>query len=472
VSTAGGPSSGKRGREAALGRGPGGGLSGAAAAWSLASAGWPDVAVVERGPAIGGLAGSFEVDGRFYPLGYHHILRRDATLLFFLHRIGALPSVRWRKIHMLFEANGRLYDLARPFEMARFPMGMADKARLARLMARAWRQRDWRSWQGRDAASLLDAWGGPGVREALFEPLTRLKFDLPCREVSAAWIGERLRYREGSLPLGYLPETNWTTVLCQGVGRLLHEAGVRVFVDTPVERVETRDGRVVAVEAARGRRFEADLFVSTVPTPVYARLLPDDRTADVSRIRYTALLSLVCATAQRLPRDFYWLNLSSLSHTAGGLFALSSLNPTIGAPGETTLNFVTHLPGHDSPLFRLPEADLMERYRADFRSLFGLDLETSWARLSRIPLYSPVFDRDYRNPPPCSSTYENVRFAGTYRTYPSVASTGTALQSGLDCAESLLAERGEGRGLAGRARAFDLGRGWRSRAGSGYFFFW
>jgi protoporphyrinogen oxidase len=439
----------------------GGGLSGAAAAWALASAGWHEVTVVERGPTIGGLAGSFEVDGHFYPLGYHHILRRDSSLLFFLDRIGALASVRWRKIRMLFEAGGRLYDLAHPVDMARFPMAATDKARLALLMARAWRQRDWRPWQGRDAASLLDAWGGPGVREALFEPLTRLKFDLPCREVSAAWMGERLRYREGSLPLGYLPGTNWTTVLCQGVARLLDEAGVRVLLDTPVERVEARDGRVVAVEAAGGRRLEADVFVSTVPTPVFARLLPDDRTADVARIRYTALLSLVCATAQRLPRDFYWLNLSSLSHTAGGLFVLSSLNPTIGAPGETTLNFVTHLPGHEAPLFRLPEAELMDRYRADFRSLFGLDLETSWVRLSRIPLYSPVFDRGYRNPPPHSSTYANVRFAGTYRTYPSVASTGTALQSGLDCADGLLAEGAKAGGLAARARAFDAGRALR-----------
>ena len=439
----------------------GGGLSGAAAAWALAASGWPDVTVVERGPTIGGLAGSFEVDGRFYPLGYHHILRRDSTLLFFLDRVGALPSVRWHRIRMLFEAGGRLYDLAHPVDLARFPMALADKARLALLMVRAWRQGDWRSWQGRDAASLLDAWGGPGVREALFEPLTRLKFDLPCRDVSAAWVGERLRYREGSLPLGYLPGTNWTTVLCQGMARLLREAGVRVFLDAAVERVDTRDGRVVAVEAAGGRRLEADVFVSTVPTPVYARLLPDDHTADVSRIRYTALLSLVCATAQPLPRDFYWLNLSSLSHTAGGLFVLSSLNPTIGAPGETTLNFVTHLPGHHAPLFALPESELMERYRADFRSLFGLDLATSWVRLSRIPLYSPVFDRDYRNPPPRSTTYENVHFAGTYRTYPSVASTGTALQSGLDCAEGLLAERAGTRGLAARARAFDAGRALR-----------
>jgi uncharacterized protein with NAD-binding domain and iron-sulfur cluster len=62
--------------------------------------------------------------------------------------------------------------------------------------------------------------------------------------------------------------------------------------------------------------------------------------------------------------------------------------------------------------------------------------------LSRIPLYSPIFTRNYRNPPPRSTTFSNVHFAGNYRTHPSVASTGTALQSGLECAERILREHG------------------------------
>ncbi len=418
----------------------GGGLSGAAAAWALARGGWGEVTVVERGPRLGGLAGSFEADGHRYPLGYHHILHRDGTLQFFLDRLGALADVRWRRIRMLFEAQGRLFDLTRPAELLRFPLGLLDKARLGSLVLRAWGRRDWRPWEGRSAQELLDAWAGPAVREALFEPLTCLKFHLPTREVSAAWVGERLRYREGSSALGYIPGSNWTTVLCEGVAELLREAAVNVELSTSVSAVHTEGRRVTEVELDTGERVRGDVFVSTVPAPVYARLLPRDETPEIRRIRYTALLSLVCATRQRLPREFYWLNLSSLSHTAGGLFVLSSLNPTIGAPGETTLNFVTHLPSHRDALFQLPEQELLARYRADFRALFGFELETRWSRLSRIPLYSPVFVRDYRNPPPRSVTYENVRFAGTYRTHPSVASTGTALQSGLDCAEELLRE--------------------------------
>ncbi|MEO6057798.1 MAG: FAD-dependent oxidoreductase, partial [Gemmatimonadales bacterium] len=80
----------------------GGGLSGVAAAYTLARAGIRDITVIERGPTLGGLAGSFEREGHFYPLGYHHILHRDRTLLFFLDLIGALPDVRWRRVRMLF----------------------------------------------------------------------------------------------------------------------------------------------------------------------------------------------------------------------------------------------------------------------------------------------------------------------------------------------------------------------------------
>jgi phytoene dehydrogenase-like protein len=47
----------------------GGGLAGAAAAYALARAGWPEITVVERSGYLGGLAGTFERNGNFYPTG-------------------------------------------------------------------------------------------------------------------------------------------------------------------------------------------------------------------------------------------------------------------------------------------------------------------------------------------------------------------------------------------------------------------
>jgi protoporphyrinogen oxidase len=434
----------------------GGGLSGVAASYTLARAGLTDVSLVESGGTLGGLAGSFEREGHFYPLGYHHILHRDRTLLFFLDLIGALGDVRWRRIRMLFQLGGEAYDLGSLRGFLRFPMRASDKARFVRLMVKAFGKRDWSDWEDRSAAELVDHWAGPGVREALFERLTRLKFDLPCDQVSGAWLGARLHFREGSAPLGYIPHANWTKVLCDGVTRLLEEAGVRIRIRSRVLRLHTNGDRVVAAELESGERISGDLFISSVPTETYLRLISADRTPHLESIRYTALLSVICATRQAVQPDAYWINLASLDRTAGAIFLLSSLNPTIGRPGDTCVNFVTHLPGRDHPLFGASDEQLTARYLQDFQNIFGFDLEPFWTHVSRVPMYSPVFSRSFRNPPMHSASWRNVYFAGNYRTFPSIVSTGTALGSGIATAGALLRDCGRSTELPGAVARFRL----------------
>jgi protoporphyrinogen oxidase len=434
----------------------GGGLSGVATAYTLARAGMTDVTVVERGPTLGGLAGSFEREGHFYPLGYHHILHRDHALLFFLDLIGALPSVRWRRVRMLFHLGGRAYDLGSPGGFLSFPMSLRDKVGFVRLMLKAFNKRDWSDWQDRSAADLVDTYAGPGAREALFERLTRLKFELPCDQVSGAWLGARLHFREGSAPFGYIPDANWTKVLCDGMTRLLGDLGVKVRLNTGVSRLAAADGRVREAELSTGERVGGDLFVSTIPTEVYLGLLPGDRTPELERIRYSALISVVCATRQAVDPRAYWINLASLDRTACGIFLLSSLNPTIGRPGDSCVNFVTHLRGRDRPLFQVTDDELLARYRDDFRAVFGFDLEPFWTHEARVPMYSPVFGRSFRNPPLRSASWRNLYFAGNYRTFPTIVSTGTALGSGVQTGRALLEDLGERTDLAARIDGFHL----------------
>ena len=84
----------------------------------------------------------------------------------------------------------------------------------------------------------------------------------------------------------------------------------------------------------------------------------------------------------------------------------------------------------------------MARYGEDFREVFGFELQPFWAHISRVPMYSPVFDRGFRNPPMISASWGNVYFAGNYRTFPSIVSTGTALGSGVATWSTLLQELG------------------------------
>ena len=348
---------------------------------------------------------------------------------------------------MLFRIEGRLYNLAKPADFLAFPMSLPDKVRFTLMMARAFVKSDWSDWHDRSASDLLDSWSGPGVRRALFEPLTQLKFQLTCDDVSGAWLGARLHHREGSAALGYIPDANWTTVLCEGVSRLVRDEGVTIRTSASVSALHRSKDRVRSVELATGEILEADLVVSTIPAEVYAGIVPEDSTPEMARIRYSALISVICASKKPVSPDFYWMNLASLDRAACGIFLLNSLNPTIGEPGGSVVNFVTHLNHRGQPFFAKSDFELLEAYLEDFRRIFGFDLDPYWTNIARIPMYSPVFTKGYRNPPPRSTTYPNVYFAGNYRTFPSIVSTGTALRSGLDTAAVIL--RDHGRASAG-----------------------
>jgi len=429
----------------------GGGLAGLATALELSER-WADIIVLESGSECGGLARSFQRDGRFYPLAYHHILSRDHTLLQCLKRLGILPRVRWRRIRMLYEAQSGLYNLARPWDLLRFPLPFGSKVRFAKMMLRSFAKTDWSDWRDRSGDAFIDEWADPLVRTALFDPLVRLKFNLECSDVSAAWLGTRLHFREGSAALGYIPDSNWTKLLCDGVERLATDRGVQTRVNAAVRSLKTSGNRATGVELNNGERIDADFIVSAVPAAEYVRLAPDDGTPHLGTIKYTALLSLVCGTAQRMPYEFYWLNLATGRHSAGGLFNLSALNPTLGCSGEVCLDFVTHLPGVEDERFRRPTSEIVGDYLDDFRRVFGVTLTPLWTHLSRVPVYSPVFLKDYRPCPVRSTSLCNMYFAGSHCASESIASTGTALACGITTAVALLHDADQGGWVTVRER--------------------
>jgi protoporphyrinogen oxidase len=114
------------------------------------------------------------------------------------------------------------------------------------------------------------------------------------------------------------------------------------------------------------------------------------------------------------------------------------------------------LPDRQHPVYSRSDDELISGSLDDFRRLFGFDLDPFWTHLSRLPMYSPVFRRGYRNPPVRSTSTGNVYFAGNYRTFPSIASTGTALGSGVTAAAALISDHGEQSGLPQAIERFRL----------------
>jgi len=172
-------------------------------------------------------------------------------------------------------------------------------------------------------------------------------------------------------------------------------------------------------------------------------MLPQDDTAGLREVEYTALISAICATDQQIDPEFYWMNLPSLDHAACGIFKLDSLNPEIGRPGEACINFVTHLNNRGMDMFSMSDEELIQVYSEDFKRIFGMELKARWFNIARVPEYSPILYKNFQNPLARSTHFNNVYFAGNYRTFPSVVSTGSALGSGVEAGKLILDQNGQ-----------------------------
>ncbi len=145
-----------------------------------------------------------------------------------------------------------------------------------------------------------------------------------------------------------------------GVTDLLGEVGLQIRTGRPVVGFEGGCDQLRRVQLEDGEAVEGDAFVNTIPTEVYRRFAPIDDTPALPEIRYTAIVSAICVTSQPVRPEFCWMNLASLDCSASGIFRLESLNPSIGGPGETCLNFVTHVPHRDDPFLARSDDELRQ----------------------------------------------------------------------------------------------------------------
>lgn len=415
----------------------GAGMSGLGAAIKLLEHNY-SVTVIEAAPAAGGLASSFKINGKYFNLGYHHILAQDKPLHRKLKKLELWKRVVWKKGSVFFAFNGKIYNLQNPKDFLAFPLQLWDKIRFVALMIYCAIKRNWSKDLG-DAETWLDRIAGKSVRAAIFDPLVDVKYGLTTKSVSANWLGSRLHYQEFSRPLGYIPGTDWTYELTSALVRRIKQLGGTVLTNAPVSYVKLKPESPHTITYAHEGKEEtilADIMINTAPPHLFLTM-SGYRDEVLPRIEYLDALSLIVETDQKMPRDFYLLSCLRPRYSFGGIFSLSNLNKTLGVEEKTVLNFFTTLsPGYEYLRHKSAE-ELLEIYQKDFETLFGFHLKPLWYHLTLIKNYSPKFLSRYRNITP-RGAIRGLYFAGNYMTYPLITSTGSAIASGETAAQCIM----------------------------------
>jgi protoporphyrinogen oxidase len=422
---------------AVIGAGP----MGLAAAYQVARRGHR-VTLIEADNRIGGMSAAFDFAGLQLERYYHFICKTDNALFEVLEEFGLDGKLRWKATEMGFYYQGTWYDWGRPDALLKFPhLGLVDKIRFALHVLTTKRITDWRSLDRLQATTWLRKWLGERGYKVLWGKLFELKFFEHQHDVSAAWIGTRIKRVALSRKslfqehMGYLE--GGSQVLLEAYRERLLAAGAEIRLSAAVRRVVTENGRVTGVETAKGM-VPADRVISTVPLKYVTRLAPDLSSAERQRIDAVQNIGVACVLLKlrRPASKYFWMNVNDDRIQVPGFIEFSNLNPL-----PESVVYVPYYMPKTHPKWGWDDQRLMDEARDCFLlTQPHLEQADIIARhVSRYAYAQPVCTPDfYRKLPEMVTSIDGFLMADTAYYYPEDRSINESIRLGAQLATHAL----------------------------------
>jgi protoporphyrinogen oxidase len=315
-------------RYAVLGAGP----MGLMAAMELLRNGH-SVDIYERDDRIGGMSASFDFDGLAIERYYHFICKTDYPLFELLAELGLSDKLKWTSTKMGYFYDGKLYKWGTPLALLSFPkLGWISKFRYALHVLATKRVTDWSRLDRENATTWLRRWLGEKCYDVLWRRAFALKFFEYTDNLSAAWIGTRIKRialsRKNLMEeaLGYL-QGGSETLLVEMEKFILRHGG-RIHLRKGIDQVLSEGGKVTGIVAG-GETIATDAVLSTAPiqyVPRFAPQLPAEFLAKIDAVKNIPVACVILKLDRPVTENF-WLNISDEGIAIPGLIEYSNLNP-------------------------------------------------------------------------------------------------------------------------------------------------
>lgn len=402
----------------------GGGISGLASALRLAGPDSP-VTLFEGEDFLGGLGTTFPYRGGHLERFYHCILPHDHALLALIEELGLKEELLWRETAMGFMYQRRIYPLNTPLDLLRFgPLSFVERLRMGLMGLNASRDGMNADLDDVTAADWVRRRVGDRAFEILWKPLLSAKIGDHYPALPALWLTSRMsREKKTSAEVKGCLRSGYRSLI-DAFERRLRERGVTVRFRTRIEAIE-RDGDRMAVRIEGGSLEPFDRVVATSPLPQFQRMtrgLGLDPAISGLALDYQGVVSGVFLLEKPLTR-YYWMPFVDSGATAQGAIEMSNLVPLERSDGRYVAYLVNYT-HRDSELFKLPDAEMLARYRDDLARLYpdaGRTIIDQF--LFRAPFVEPIWTVGYsRVRPPTTILPGQLYLACTAQVYPHVNS--------------------------------------------------
>jgi protoporphyrinogen oxidase len=427
----------------------GGGMTGLSAADELSQHGI-ECTIFERDGTVGGLAGSFQVNGVYLEKFYHHLFTSDTAIAGLIDRLGLGDDLEWLPSTNSYYIN-RIYHLSTPVDLLRFThIPFFDRIRMGLLYLGTRFIKDWQALEEITAQDWLVKRIGQRGYEAVWGPLLRGKFGQYADQVAAVWIWNKLKLRGGSRGkaqeerLGYLRG---------GFGRAidawdtnLRKRGVEICLNSPVEEIRIKDAAATGV-VANGQFRTFDQVVATTAPELFLQMapgLPADYRARLSQIEYLANVCLVMRLDRSLS-DTYWLNVGDPTIPFTGVIEHTNmLRPE--EYGGAHLAYLSRYMDPQDPYYQMADEELLTAYLPHLQKMFkGFErdwVQEVWAWRERYT--QPVIGLRYSKiKPPFKTPVKGLWLSCMAQIYPQDRGTNYAVVYGQKVAREVIVSRHE-----------------------------
>ena len=395
----------------------GGGLAGLAAADVLTRDN--DITIYEKNSYLGGLAASFEHQGKQIPLYYHHIFDHDHLTKKYLKAFNLKST--WKKVKMAICVNRKLYNFTDPISLLGFKhLSLWGRIRYGLFGLFVYTLMNPNKISNSlDAQKWLKKVAGKEVTNKLFVPLyAENKFNIPLNQISAKQFAHRLKAKEATGLFGY-PKKGLDQFI-QRFEDSLKKRKVKILKETSVKALDCKNKTI------DGTQY--DKIIVTIPIPEFLKIqknFDEEEVKRISKIKYCPCVSVVFGTKNFLS-NHYWLNI--LKERTHMIMQHSYLYDAY----DSKVNWILRYGGSEEDL-ELNNEMIIDKYLNDVRKYFP-NSHIQWAKVFKEKYASPVYDKSFHQKMP-KLRNGDIYFAGVAVSYPLIRNMNTALISGRKVGE-------------------------------------
>jgi len=429
----------------------GGGLTGLTASCYLAKKNH-EVNLFEKEKVLGGLASGFKQKNWDWYLerAYHHLFANDSDILDFAKEIG-FDGIFFQKPETgsLYENSKRktqnaklqlktksytIYPLDTPIDLLSFPLlSFSDKIRAGTTLAFLKLSPFLPFFEKQTSQLFLKKAMGEKGYFILFGELFRKKFGKYAKNILLSFFWARIKKRTKSL--GYI-EGGFQAFI-NYLEKLLKNLEVNILTSYEVREIKKKGNKFLIDDQ------EFDLVVSTLPTPITAKIaqkiFPAKFTQNLRKLLYLHALTLILETDKPILEKTYWLNIATSKIPIMVLVQHTNFVDKKYYGGKHLAYLGWYL-DKDDKLWQMNDKDLLNFILPYLKQISNFKFQIKNYYVFRAPFAQPIFDKNFiKYKPNFFTPAKNFYIANLDMTYPFDRGTNYAVKLGKEVATKILA---------------------------------